>query len=149
MFEITNIRIQLVTNHHRLLAFVDIVLDDSLIIRDLRVIRGEHDLFVNMPSRRITDRCYRCAKPNPLPARYCNWCGSEQAPNRGFRDDMGRIRIYADVCHPVKKETRDIIADKVLKAYHEKVKGELVQSSNPFQGYDIDVDDYEGKCVYE
>ncbi len=43
----------------RLRAYATIVLDDALVLRNLRVIRGGKRLFVAMPSHRTRDGYYR------------------------------------------------------------------------------------------
>lgn len=40
-------------------AFVNIILDDSLVVRGLKVIKGEANYYVSMPSRRMSDGSYR------------------------------------------------------------------------------------------
>jgi stage V sporulation protein G len=58
MLEITEIRIALYQNDDRLMAFADVTLNDSFVIRGLKIIRGkgrDKRLFVAMPSRRRPD----------------------------------------------------------------------------------------------
>ena len=40
------------TNEDRLKAYVSITIEDSFVIRDLKIIRGNNGLFVAMPSKR-------------------------------------------------------------------------------------------------
>ncbi len=54
MVEITEIRVSL-RNDDKLKAFVSITLNDSFVIRGLKVIRGNTGLFVAMPSRKRPD----------------------------------------------------------------------------------------------
>lgn len=56
---ITDIKIYPVQNAEPLLAFVRIILDDSFLIRDIKVIRGKKNVFVAMPSRRSSRGGYR------------------------------------------------------------------------------------------
>lgn len=42
-------------NEEKLKAYISITLDDSLVVRNLRIIHGERGLFVAMPSRRQKD----------------------------------------------------------------------------------------------
>lgn len=42
-------------NEERLKAYVSITIDDSFVIRDLKVIRGNGGLFVAMPSKKRKD----------------------------------------------------------------------------------------------
>ena len=54
MIEITEVRISL-RNDEKLKAFVSITLNDSFVVRGLKVIRGNSGLFVAMPSRKRPD----------------------------------------------------------------------------------------------
>ena len=54
MIEITEVRISL-RNDEKLKAFVSITLNDSFVIRGLKVIKGNSGLFVAMPSRKRPD----------------------------------------------------------------------------------------------
>ncbi len=54
MVEITEVRVSL-RNDEKLKAFVSITLDDSFVIRGLKIIRGNTGLFVAMPSRKRPD----------------------------------------------------------------------------------------------
>lgn len=54
MIDITEVRVSL-RNDDKLKAFVSITLNDSFVIRGLKVIRGNSGLFVAMPSRKRPD----------------------------------------------------------------------------------------------
>jgi len=54
MIEITEVRVSL-RNDDKLRAFVSITLNDSFVIRGLKVIKGNSGLFVAMPSRKRPD----------------------------------------------------------------------------------------------
>lgn len=54
MIEITEIRVSL-RNDDKLKAFVSITLNDSFVIRGLKIIHGNSGLFVAMPSRKRPD----------------------------------------------------------------------------------------------
>ena len=54
MVEITEVRVSL-RNDEKLKAFVSITLNDSFVVRGLKIIRGNKDLFVAMPSRKRPD----------------------------------------------------------------------------------------------
>ena len=56
--EITDVKVFLV-NEERLKAFVTIVLDNSFLIRDLKVIQGPSGFFVAMPSKKRKDGTYK------------------------------------------------------------------------------------------
>lgn len=54
MIEITEVRVSL-RNDEKLKAFVSITLNDSFVIRGLKIIHGNSGLFVAMPSRKRPD----------------------------------------------------------------------------------------------
>ncbi len=54
MIEITEVRVSL-RNDEKLKAFVSITLNDSFVIRGLKIIHGNNGLFVAMPSRKRPD----------------------------------------------------------------------------------------------
>ena len=54
MIEITEVRVSL-RNDEKLKAFVSITLNDSFVVRGLKVIKGNTGLFVAMPSRKRPD----------------------------------------------------------------------------------------------
>jgi stage V sporulation protein G len=129
--EITEIRVNLVGGPaERVKAFCTITLDGGFVVRDLKIIEGPSGLFLAMPSRKLADRCPRCAAKNPLRARYCNHCGARLNENRAPRDEQGRVKLHADVAHPINAECRDAIQTAVVNAFHAEVE----RSSSP--GYE-------------
>lgn len=138
--EITEIRINLVGGPtERVKAFCTITLDGGFVIRDLKVIEGPTGLFLAMPSRKLADRCSRCTAKNHLRARYCNHCGGKLNENRAPRDEQGRIKLHADVAHPINADCRDAIQTAVVDAFHAEVE----KSGQP--GYEAAVvDDFAG-----
>jgi stage V sporulation protein G len=55
---ITDVKV-FIRESNQLKAFVNIVIDDAFIIRNIKVIEGENGLFVAMPSRRVSTGEYR------------------------------------------------------------------------------------------
>lgn len=127
---ITEIRIKLVRNDRdKLRGFATLTLDDCLVIRDLKIIEGDQGLFVAMPSRKLQDRCPGCGGKNALRSRYCSDCGARLEEARGERDERGRVRLYADIAHPIHRAGREELQARVIDAY----QGELEASGR--QGY--------------
>ena len=56
--KITDVKV-FIRESNQLKAFVNIVIDDAFIIRNIKVIEGENGLFVAMPSRRVSSGEYR------------------------------------------------------------------------------------------
>src|SRR5271163_3618858 len=115
---ITEVRIKLMEdNNERLQAFCSVTFDDAFVVRDLKIIEGTKGPFVAMPSRKLTDRCSHCGCKNHLRARFCNSCGSKLDEDRATRDADGRIKLHADIAHPINSACREVIQSAVLKAF--------------------------------
>ncbi|MFH0887988.1 MAG: SpoVG family protein [Planctomycetota bacterium] len=126
--EITEARIKLMKHPgERLKAFCSITFDNAFVIRDLKIIEGSKGIFVAMPSRKITDHCIKCGGKNSVQSKFCCECGEKLDSNRGEKNINGRVKIYADIAHPINSQTRDMIQQKVLQSYKE----ELERSEQP------------------
>ena len=137
---ITEVRIKLMEGgqeNERLQAFCSVTFDDAFVVRDLKIIEGTKGSFVAMPSRKLTDHCPQCGCKNHLRARYCNQCGGKLDENRATRDADGRVKLHADIAHPINSACREVIQGAVLKAYQE----ERERSKQP--GYVCTYDDYD------
>lgn len=145
--ELSEIRISLCGNGaSRLRAFCSLTFDETFVIRDVKLIEGPGGLFVAMPSRKLSDHCRRCGEKNHLRARFCNHCGSRLNEHRSSAfpgASPGRVKLHADVAHPINSEARHSIEREVLNAYAE----ELERSRQP--GYVPQVledQDFEEDC---
>lgn len=127
--EITEIRIKLLDErgeNERLHAFCSITFDNWFVVRDLKIIEGPRGHFVAMPSRKLTDRCNRCSCKNHLRARFCNGCGGRLDEDRALRVGEGRVKLHADIAHPIHAMARDAIQGEIIKAYDmEREKAKL------------------------
>lgn len=133
--EITEIRIKLMENSEdRLRAFCSITIDNSFVVRDLKIIDGSSGPFVAMPSRKLTGHCQRCRHKNHLRAAYCNHCGTKLSSESDGSFDSPQ-KLYADVAHPINSQCREVIQ----KAVVEEFEAELARSNQP--GYRSRYDD--------
>jgi len=137
--EISEVKVNLVNNKDsRLKAFCSITIDKEFIVRDIKIIEGGGGYFVAMPSRKISDHCEKCKGKNHLRAKYCNNCGVKLKENRANKYPTGKMKLHADIVHPIHSDCRTRIQEKVLKAFRE----ELEKSKNP--GYKtIELDETE------
>jgi stage V sporulation protein G len=120
---ITEVRVKLMdANHERLLAFCSITLGGMFVIRDLKIIDGLKGIFIAMPSRKLTDRCPECAFKNHLRARFCNHCGLALDEDRALRPMEGRVKLHADIAHPIHSQCRDMMQRAILKAYEDELE---------------------------
>ena len=121
--EISEVRVKLVSNKDdRLKAFCSVTMDNEFVVRDIKIIEGTNGLFVAMPSRKMSDHCEKCGNKNHLRAKYCNNCGTRLPEERMRKDAKGRLKLHADIAHPINAECRRKIQDKVTRAYNEEVE---------------------------
>ena len=121
--KITEVRVKLVSNKDdRLKAFCSITIDGEFVVRDIKVIEGANGHFVAMPSRKMSDHCDKCGGKNHLRAKYCNNCGSALKDNRARKDFKGRMKLHADIAHPINVDCRKRIQEKVTAAFNEEVE---------------------------
>ena len=121
--KITEVRVKLRRNaKDKLRAYASITIEESIVIRDLKIIEGPKGYFVAMPSRKLCDKCQSCAGKNQLRARFCNDCGARLDAKRGQVDERGRPRLYADIAHPINQAARDLVQGRVLQAYRDEIE---------------------------
>ena len=139
--EISEVRVKMVANKDdRLKGFCSMTLDDEFVIRDIKVIEGTGGLFVAMPSRKMSDHCSKCGGKNHLRAKFCNNCGAALQENRAREDAKGRIKLHADIAHPINAECRHKIQDAVVQAF----EAEMQKAQEPgYKPVDLDVPDYD------
>ena len=126
--KITEVRVKLISNKDdRLKAFCSITIDNEFVVRDIKVIEGTGGFFVAMPSRKMTDHCEKCGGKNHLRAKFCNNCGAKLKENRARKDFKGRMKLHADIAHPINAECRQRIQEKVKEAF----KAEVEKSKKP------------------
>lgn len=141
---ITEVRVKLITNpRDKLRGFATVTVEDSLVVRDLKIIEGENGLFIAMPSRKLCDRCSHCAGKNHLRARYCNDCGQRLKESRGEIDERGRPRLYADIAHPINQSSRDFVQSRVVEAYRAELDRSTQEGyvATTFEGLDYEAYD--------
>ncbi len=127
---LTEVRVNLCGNHGgRLKAFCSLTFDDTFVVRDVKLIEGPDGLFLAMPSRKLCDHCPRCGEKNHLRARFCNGCGCRLDENRVMRNPTGgsRLKLHADIAHPINASCRTTIEHDVVGAYER----ELERSKQP------------------
>lgn len=136
--EISEVRVKLVNNKDdRLKAFCSMTIDNSFVIRDIKIIEGTNGYFVAMPSRKMSDHCERCGGKNHLRAKYCNNCGTQLSENRASKDPKGRMKLHADIAHPINAECREKIQDTIVQAYEKEVENSQKPGYKPAELDDI------------
>ena len=119
--KITEVRVKLMEEPgERLQAFCSITFDDSFVVRDLKVIEGSTGPFVAMPSRKLTAHCLQCGCKNHLRAAFCNQCGTRLKEQQAVKDEDGRAKLYADIAHPINSTCREMIQQRVIRAFEEE-----------------------------
>ena len=148
---LTDIRIKLCESHNqnsRLKAFCALTFDNTFVIRDVKLIEGNEGLFLAMPSRKLADHCPRCGDKNHLRARFCNNCGQHLDENRYLRYQQGngnsRLKLHADIAHPINADCRQAIERQVVGAFHDEVEKSKLPGYVPpsLDGEDLDFYDF-------
>ena len=137
--EISEVRVKLVANKDdRLKGFCSMTLDDEFVVRDVKVIEGTNGLFIAMPSRKMSDHCNHCGGKNHLRARFCNNCGGVLSEDRARQDIKGRMKLHADIAHPINADCRKKIQIAIVTAFEE----EFEKSKEPgYKPVELDVGD--------
>jgi len=120
MFSVTSVRLKLPgreisDNHKRLLAYVDIVIDNSLVVRDMRLVDGFTRRFIAMPSKPHRRACKECGGTNRLAARFCNDCGKAMILYDFNAPDS--LKEYCDIAFPISTEAREVMEKAVIAEY--------------------------------
>jgi len=136
--EITEVRVKLMDEPgERLQAFCSITFDDAFVVRDLKIIEGATGPFVAMPSRKLTTHCPQCGCKNHLRAAFCNQCGARLREQQAVKDEEGRAKLYADIAHPINSACRELIQDRVIKAFsQEKGQAKLPGYVSSYEDFD-------------
>jgi len=118
--EITEVKINLKeASNTKLKAFATITLDDSFVVRDIKIIDGKKGLFVAMPSTKMTDNCPNCQKKNPIRNKYCGECGQQLPETDDTPSVQERREEHRDIAHPINQKCREYIHSTILNAYYE------------------------------
>jgi stage V sporulation protein G len=122
MMEITEVRINLKeSSNNKLKAFATITIDNSFVVRDIKIIDGKKGLFVAMPSSKVSDNCPSCGKKTPIRNRYCGECGKRLPSIHMAPGVQERREEHRDVAHPINPDCRDYLSKLILDAYYEKI----------------------------
>jgi len=132
--KISEVRVKLVDNKDdRLKAFCSITMDNEFVVRDIKVIEGSGGYFVAMPSRKMSDHCEKCGGKNHLRAKFCNNCGASLSDHRAKEDIKGRMKLHADIAHPINAECRQRIQEQVISAFKEELEKSKQPGYKPVQ----------------
>jgi len=143
--EISEVRVKLIENKDdRLKAFCSVTMDGEFVIRDIKIIEGTSGYFVAMPSRKMSDHCEQCSGKNHLRARYCNNCGASLSEDRAKKDAKGRMKLHADIAHPINAQCRQRIQERVTSAFEDELEKSKQPDYKP-----LDLDDDQGDDIPE
>ena len=56
---ITDVRIRKINDESKMKAVVSITFDDEFVVHDIKIIEGQHGLFIAMPSRKMGEGDFR------------------------------------------------------------------------------------------
>jgi stage V sporulation protein G len=135
--EITEVRVKLIGRRSdKLRAFCSVTLDNSFVIRDLKVIEGQKGAFVAMPSRKICERCAACGCKNHLRAKFCNDCAGRLPGVPTSAEGDARVKLHADIAHPINAAAREAMQRRIIEAYSEEVEKSKLPGYKPVEIYE-------------
>lgn len=73
-------------------------------------------------------------------AKYCNNCGANLKHNKTRKDPKGRMKLHADIAHPINIECRKRIQEEVTRAFKEEVEKSKLPGYKPTE-MDVPDDD--------
>ena len=111
MLNISDVSIKL-NKSRTIVAYVSIVLDNSFIVHDIKIVNGNKGLLVIMPSRKLYEKCVSCFYPNTENSNFCNFCGKELTSDS---DHNSSKKI--DIAHPINNEFRLHLQKQILDKY--------------------------------
>lgn len=132
--EISDVHVKIIRNStDRLKAVCTITFESEFVVRDVKVVEGTNGMFVAMPSRKLSVHCKTCSHKNHLRAKYCNECGTKLDHKPVPSDTDGRTRLHRDIAHPITPAFRELVQERVIKAYeeeYEKNKDSITESDH-------------------
>jgi stage V sporulation protein G len=118
--QITEIQINLtpeeVRRKDRVLAFVRVVFDYQLAVRDIKILERDGQIQLGMPSRKVTEICPKCHRR--ASDTFCSFC-SARLPTKDPTQ-----RVHYDTTHPITSEFRTYMERHILEAYNNQVPPE-------------------------
>jgi len=137
--KITEVHVKLVKNKDdKLRAFCSITIDGEFVVRDIKIIEGAGGYFVAMPSRKMSDHCVKCGCKNHLRARFCNRCGAPLPDSRIKKNPQGRVKLHADIAHPINIKCRESIQQRVVAAFKEELRKSELPGYTPPEWDELD-----------
>ena len=126
MFDISDVKVVLVDprGDSRLRAYASMTLNRCLAINEMRIIQGEHRMFVSMPDKPAKEYCPHCSHRNGCQARFCNSCGAVLpliVPE--FK--------YHDLIAPLTQACRDLIEGAVIGEYSRMISEQPYEEGVP------------------
>ncbi len=137
--EITEIRVFLKDGQDKKLrAYATVTFDHCFVVRNIKVINSANGSFMAMPSRKMKFSCPKCNFKNDAGSKFCSHCGAKLPAQDVVKQPRDAKADHRDIAHPVTKEFREYLQNKVLEAYEQQVaKGE----SSPHEPGDLADDD--------
>jgi stage V sporulation protein G len=130
--QITDVQVKLVNGRDpKLRAFCSMTVDHEFVVRDIKIIERDQGHFVAMPARKMSHHCSRCGTKNHLRARFCNNCAAPLPDTRARKDPSGRMKLHADIAHPINADCRQRIQETVLEAFRRELELSLQPGYRP------------------
>lgn len=121
--EITEVRVFIKNGQDKKLkAYTTVTFDNCFVVRNIKVIQGSSGFFIAMPSRKMKVPCSKCHFRNETGSKFCSHCASKLPEQviSSVKTDESKSE-HRDIAHPVTKEFREYLQNKVLDAYYQEV----------------------------
>jgi stage V sporulation protein G len=89
-----------------------------------------------MPSRKICERCARCGCKNHLRAKFCNDCGNRLPVPPPAPESDARVKLHADIAHPINAASREAMQKRIIEAYTVEVEKSKLPGYKPVEIYE-------------
>jgi len=116
---VTDVKVTLMADSRKLLAFASVALDDALVIREFKILHDGERPHVVMPSRLRFVRCPQCRSRVPVRTSFCGDCGTRN--ESGARVKSGSAQ-HVDLAYPTNAEFREHLEASVLAAYQNELR---------------------------
>lgn len=128
--EITDIDIEINDDSDQnVKAYSKVTFDNTLTVKNFKLIDGKHGLFLAMPSKKKKKECSKCDKEIPRDAGYCQRCG------KNVKDQKNRGKLYKSLVYTVQKQFKNEI-EEVVKEEYEREKGRFGVPHQEDEDYD-------------
>ena len=102
----------------RLLAYAEVIFDNALIVKGIRLIKGTNKIFVAMPNKENNRTCEKCKTKISFRHSFCPKCGEVVSA-------ILTAVQYKDIIYPINKEFADEVEAAIITAYQDNGENKI------------------------